>query len=93
MVLLGEPFVRALQRNVVLKAGTLYRRELNNSKYVPDHYRVVSLGGLCSFSFRIDIYTKNKTCIYFMFVAASSASRKELHEKANNLLAMLKAAQ
>lgn len=89
MVLLGELFKHYAEFEV----DKLYRIAAAGSTYKPHKYFVVAASNVFGMSHRIDIYTKNKTCIYFMFVAASSASRKELDEKAKNLLTMLKAAQ
>ena len=75
------------------KVDTLYRVHIPTSTYKPHACFVCkSLTGF-GISHRIDVYTKSGARIYYMFLNAPNASRKELHEKANNLLAMLKAAQ
>lgn len=89
MVLLGELF----KNYALFEVDKLYRIAVSGSKYVPQSCKVFEAGRMFGATHRINIYTKNKTRIYFMFVAASSASRKELDEKAKNLLTMLKAAQ
>lgn len=89
MVLLGELF----ENYALFEVDKLYRSNVPGSKYVPQSCKVFEAGRVFGATHRIDIYTKNKTRIYFMFIAAPDASSKALNEKANNLLTMLKAAQ